>query len=131
MEHKEMTTHIVHIEDEPGVLELVHLILSHRSDIELSQATTGLAGVDLIRREKPDLVLLDMMLRDIDGRDVCRHLQADDSLKSIPILIVTARPNIASELRAAPIPGVAGFLVKPFSPLDLFHSIDEILKGAC
>lgn len=90
-------------------------------------AATGMQGCLRARDVQPALILLDLMLPDIDGWEVCRRLKSDDQTRHIPIVILTARdePHGPTRARAA---GCAGYLTKPCSPADLIAAIKRILQ---
>jgi len=81
---------VVCIEDEPEMIDLIKLILG-RKGFELIGAMGGREGLDAIRRVKPDLVLLDLMMPDMDGWEVYQQIKADNELKRIPVIVVTAK----------------------------------------
>ena len=85
---------MVVIEDEPAVIDLVRLILERRG-FKVVGALTGREGLETIRRVKPSLILLDLMLPDMDGWEVYRQIKADPELKNIPI-ITTPTTNYQS-----------------------------------
>ena len=82
------TTRILCIDDEPGVVELVSLILK-APDVEVEGANSGSAALEIMRQSPPDVVLLDIMMPEMDGWEVYKEMQADDSLRQIPVIIVT------------------------------------------
>jgi len=81
---------VVCIEDEPEMIDLIRLILERRG-LEVVGALTGREGLETVRRVKPDLILLDLMLPDMDGWELYRQIKADPELRHIPIQVVTAR----------------------------------------
>src|SRR5512140_2569067 len=81
---------ILCIEDEPEMIDLIRLILGRRG-FQVSGATGGMAGLQAIREERPDLVLLDLMMPDMDGWEVYQQMKADDNTKNIPVIVVTAK----------------------------------------
>ena len=84
-EHKR----VVCIEDEPEMIDLVKLILG-RKGFDLTGAMGGREGLEAVRRIKPDLVLLDLMMPDMDGWEVYQQMKADAELMNIPVIVVTA-----------------------------------------
>ena len=86
---QEKTT-IVCIDDEPEMLRLIRLTLGRRN-FELATAEGGREGLELVRRLKPQLVLLDLMLPDLDGWAVYQQMKIDEELKHIPVIVVTAK----------------------------------------
>ena len=87
---------VVCIEDEPEMIDLVRLILG-RKGFKVSGANGGIEGVEIVRREKPDIILLDLMMPDMDGREVYQQIKADTELRSIPVVVVTAKAQSIDE----------------------------------
>src|ERR1041385_2477760 len=81
---------VVCIEDEPEMIDLVKLILS-RKGFEVVGAMGGREGLEAIQAEKPDLVLLDLMMPDMDGWEVYQKIKANDATRHIPVIVVTAK----------------------------------------
>ena len=115
------------IDDEPGVIELVSLILKPQ-DIQVDGANSGSEGLDAMRKALPDAVLLDIMMPDMDGWEVYQQMQADDRLKKIPVIIVTARNSSFEEVIARERAGVSDYVTKPFLPNDLRKSLARVLE---
>jgi CheY-like chemotaxis protein len=115
------------IDDEPGVIELVSLILKPQ-DIQVDGANSGTEGLDAMRKALPDAVLLDIMMPDMDGWEVYQQMQADDRLKKIPVIIVTARNSSFEEVIARERAGVSDYVTKPFLPNDLRKSLARVLE---
>ncbi len=116
------------IEDEPEMIDLIRLILE-RKGFEVMGAVGGQEGLDTVRREKPDLVLLDLMMPDVDGWEVYRQMKADDELKSIPVVVVTAKAQSIDKVLGLHIAKVDDYVTKPFGPTDLLDSVDRVLKN--
>lgn len=85
------------LEDDPRAASLMSRILQTRGDYQISHATDGQAGLELIRRERPDVVLLDLMMPQVDGFGVLEALRADEQLQGIPVIVVTAKELTAQE----------------------------------
>ena len=81
---------VVCIEDEPEMIDLVKLILG-RKGFDLIGAMGGREGLEAVRRVRPDLVLLDLMMPDMDGWEVYQQMKADEELSNIPVIVVTAK----------------------------------------
>jgi DNA-binding response OmpR family regulator len=127
-EPKENRRKIGIIEDEPAMIELVTLILKNRG-FDVVGAIGGKEGLDLLRAEKPDLVLLDLMMPDMSGWDVYQQMKADDALKSIPVIVVTAKAQSIDKVLGLHIAKVQDYITKPFSPNDLVASVNRVLAG--
>jgi OmpR family response regulator RpaB len=94
--------------------------------MEVLEAATGQEGLDLARREQPDLVLLDVMMPKLDGWGVARALADDPRTREIPIVFLTARADAADRRRGQQL-GAVGYVVKPFDPVRIGELIEEVL----
>jgi DNA-binding response OmpR family regulator len=113
------------IEDETSIAEAVAARLrSEGFDVDL--AFDGPSGVELVERERPDLVVLDLMLPGFDGLEVCRRIQRD---RPVPVLMLTARDS-ETDLLVGLAVGADDYLTKPFSPRELVARIRTILRRA-
>ncbi len=122
----EKTYRFVCIEDEPEMIDLIELILDRR-DFELVGAVGGREGLDAIQRLKPDLVLLDLMMPDVDGWEVYQQMKADPELRDIPVIIVTAKAQSIDKVLGLHIAKVDAYVTKPFGPQELLASINKVL----
>jgi DNA-binding response OmpR family regulator len=118
---------VICIEDEPEMIDLVQLILG-RKGFELVGAVGGREGLETVRRLKPDLVLLDLMMPDMDGWEVYQQMKADDELKSIPVIVVTAKAQSIDKVLGLHIAKVDDYVTKPFGPQELLQSVNKVLK---
>ena len=118
---------ILCIEDEPDMIDLIRLILE-RKGFEVLGAVGGQEGLGAIRREKPDLVLLDLMMPDIDGWEVYRQMKADEEIKDIPVVVVTAKAQSIDKVLGLHIAKVDDYVTKPFGPGDLLEAVDRVLE---
>ena len=112
-------------DDEPDVLELCKIALQKKKHT-ISTAETGLLALEKLKREKPDLLILDVMLPDMDGYTVQLQMSQDQSLSHIPVIIITALKP-ALELFDK-FDQVSTFLPKPFQTKDLIEAVDRALK---
>jgi DNA-binding response OmpR family regulator len=117
---------ILCIEDETEMIDLMRLILE-RKGFAFVGAEGGQEGLDLIRQEKPDLVLLDLMMPGVDGWEVYRQLKADEDLKDIPVIVVTAKAQSIDKVLGLHIARVEDYITKPFGPQELLESINRVL----
>jgi DNA-binding response OmpR family regulator len=120
-----MSKKILAAEDSPTILEMMKQSLEEAGFFVIT-AADGQDALDKARTQKPDLIVLDLMLPKIDGYKVCRMLKFDEKYKNIPIVILTARSSdadkkLASEVRAD------AYMVKPFEPEALLTKIKEFV----
>ena len=120
---------IVYVEDEQEMIDLVKLILS-RKGYNVIGAAGGREGLNIIRKEIPDLVLLDLMMPDIEGWDVYQQIRADEATKHIPVIVVTAKAQNIDKVLGLHIAKVNDYISKPFSPQDLVASVERVLAEA-
>jgi two-component system response regulator VicR len=117
---------VVCVEDEPEMIDLVKLILG-RKGFELVGAVGGREGLDTVRKLKPDLVLLDLMMPDMDGWEVYQQMKADEELKAIPVIVVTAKAQSIDKVLGLHIAKVDDYVTKPFGPQELLQSVNKVL----
>jgi two-component system, sensor histidine kinase and response regulator len=119
------TKRVLVVDDELSIRMLCRVNLV-ASGIEVLEADNGTDAVELVRRERPDLVLLDVMMPDLDGFEVARRLAADPKTREIPIVFLTARAGEADRRLGEQLGGV-GYVVKPFDPVKIGHLVEEVL----
>ena len=117
------TPTVLLIEDDESIAEPLIFGLEHEA-MRVLHAATGAAGLDLARREHPDLVLLDVMLPDIDGFAICRTLRAESAT---PILMLTARGQEMDRVMGLEL-GADDYIVKPFSFRELVARLRAVLR---
>jgi DNA-binding response OmpR family regulator len=121
------TKHILCIEDEPEMIDLIRLILGRRG-FDVIGAAGGKEGLEKVRQEPPDLILLDLMMPDMDGWEVYQQIKADDNTKEIPVIVVTAKAQSIDKVLGLHIAKVDDYIAKPFSPQDLLNSVDKVFS---
>ena len=121
------TKHILCIEDEPEMIDLIRLILGRRG-FEVEGAAGGNEGLEKMHKNKPDLVLLDLMMPDIDGWEVYQQMKADEKTKDIPVIVVTAKAQSIDKVLGLHIAKVDDYIAKPFSPQELLSSVDKVFE---
>jgi two-component system, OmpR family, response regulator VicR len=117
---------VVCIEDEPEMIDLVRVILGRRG-FNVIGANGGIEGLETVRQQKPNLVLLDLMMPDMDGWEVYQQMKADPELKEIPVIVVTAKAQSIDKVLGLHIAKVDDYITKPFGPQELLSSVEKIL----
>ena len=118
---------IMWIEDDRELLQLSTFILQHKG-FDVIPVLDSREALDTIRREKPDLILLDLMMPEMDGWAVYREVKAAPDLKHIPVIVVTAKAHSADKAMALHLAKVDGYLAKPYEQAQLLAAIDEVLQ---
>ena len=117
---------IIAIEDEPDILEVVEYNL-RKEGYEVIGVENGEEGLNTVRRENPDLVLLDLMLPGMDGLEVCRRLKYEAATRSIPVIMVTAKGEESDVVLGLEV-GADDYLTKPFGPRELVARVRAVLR---
>ena len=117
---------ILSIEDESPMSELLKLILT-KEGFEVTCATGGIEGLDLMTQARPDLVLLDLMMPDMDGWVVYQTMKGDESTKHIPVIVVTARARSIDKVLGISLAKVDDYITKPFTLDQLVQSVNRVL----
>jgi two-component system alkaline phosphatase synthesis response regulator PhoP len=118
---------ILAVDDEPELTELMHFHLV-RAGHEVTTAANGWEAIASVRHHRPDIILLDLMLPDLDGFGVCEILRRDPLTATIPIIIISAwaspdSRNLGLEL------GALDYITKPFSPQDLVARVNRLVQA--
>jgi phosphate regulon transcriptional regulator PhoB len=121
-----MRQRIVLIEDEKDIVQLVQYNF-RKEGYEVESFVRGKDGLDHLRRRPADLVLLDIMLPDLDGFEVCKRMRADDRLKIVPVIFLTAKGEEIDRVLGLEI-GADDYVVKPFSPRELVARVKAVLR---
>src|SRR2546422_5090072 len=111
------------IDDDPDLLRLVRRTLEFTAGWEVATAGSGAAGIELARSATLDVILVDVMMPEMDGHEVCRRLKADPATATVPIVLLTARRDL-NQARLADT-GAAGVVLKPFQPEELARQVRE------
>ena len=114
------------VDDEADVLALMAATLRSTERYELLLATNGEEALSVATQEKPDLVILDVVMPLKSGWDVCHALKSDEATREIPVIVLTALAQVAHQEQAMSL-GVADYLTKPFSPAMLRQKVEGIL----
>jgi len=117
---------IVLIEDEKDIVELVRYNF-RKEGFEVSAFTSGREGLEYLRRNPADLVLLDIMLPDLDGFEICKRLRGENRSKSLPVIFLTAKGEEIDRVLGLEL-GADDYVVKPFSPRELVARVKAVLR---
>jgi CheY-like chemotaxis protein len=120
---------VVYIDDDAAVIDLASLVLKTRG-FEVFGATSGSHGLELVFKVKPDLVLLDLMMPEMDGWDVYQCMKADETIRTVPVIVVTAKAQNIDKALGLNIAKVEDYITKPFSSSELVKSISRVLGDA-
>jgi DNA-binding response OmpR family regulator len=119
-------TEILIVDDEPTVRALLRDLLELEGH-EVREAADGIAALDAMRSEPPDLVVLDIMMPGMSGIEVLHHVRADPNLFGVPVLVLTAKGDDETTW-AGWTAGATSYLCKPFAPDNLLAWIDRLLS---
>ena len=119
---------ILVVEDDDSIAAALHFIVV-REGMHCDRIASGLGAMDLIRNTRPDVVLLDVMLPEVSGYDICHDVRHDAALASVKILMMTARGS-ASERQKALALGADGFVTKPFDLAGLRRELHRLADVA-
>jgi CheY-like chemotaxis protein len=114
------------VDDERSIRLLCRVNLT-ASGIEVLEARDGREALEVVRESRPDLVLLDVMMPEVDGWTVARELARDERTRDIPIIFLTARADPADRRRGQQLGGV-GYLTKPFDPVAIGEYVEDTLQ---
>ena len=117
---------ILIIDDEDDIREVAALSLEATADWQVITASSGREGIATAAREKPEAILMDVMMPEMDGPTTFKHMQANPATPGIPVVLLTAKVQGVDQRRFAGL-GVAAVLFKPFDPLTLAAQISEAL----
>ncbi|MBN2018482.1 MAG: response regulator transcription factor [Candidatus Cloacimonetes bacterium] len=114
------------VDDEPDIVELIQYHLE-KEKYHTDAFYDGESFLEYLRHTIPDLVILDLMLPSIDGLEICRKIRANDSLKNIPIIMLTAKGTEIDKIVGLEM-GADDYVVKPFSPRELVARVKAVLR---
>ena len=122
MEHKR----VLLVDDDAAIREVAGLTLEAVGGWQVITAASGADGIEKATADRPDAILLDVMMPEMDGPTTFRHLQADDATRDIPVILLTAKVQ-ADDRRRFDELGVAAVLTKPFDPMGLPAQVSSAL----
>lgn len=120
-----MPNKILIADDDPGIVDAVEMMLTFYG-YDVSFTYNGQDVLSLKPNELPDLVLLDIWMSGVDGRDVCRELKAKAEMRDIPVLMISASKDVGQSALNA---GADAFMTKPFDMQQLINNIESLLNA--
>jgi two-component system phosphate regulon response regulator PhoB len=121
-----MTERILVVDDEPDLLELVRFNLT-QAGFAVDTAASGREALAKLKRGAPDLLILDLMLPDVSGNEICRQVRADAALADLPVLMLTAKGEEVDRVVGFEL-GADDYVPKPFSPRELTLRVRAVLR---
>jgi DNA-binding response OmpR family regulator len=121
-----MTGRVLIVEDEPDIRDLLAYHLE-REGYQVSACRSGADALRRVRSSSPDLVLLDLMLPEMNGLEVCRRLRGDQTTSALPIVMLTARDEEVDRILGLEL-GADDYIVKPFSPKEVVARVRAVLR---
>ena len=119
---------ILIVEDEESLLKLESILLTSKG-YQVTGVTDGRAALAEIARNPPDLVVLDIMLPEVDGFEVCRRIKEDPATRQIPVVMLTAKKSSQDYSRGVQV-GADAYLTKPFKSVKVLEIVAELLRKA-
>ena len=114
-------------EDDPDIQVILKMVLTRLGKCDVVITFQGDEVVPMAKANHPGLILLDVMLPEMSGFEICKVLKSDPDTKSIPVIFLTAR-SMPTEIQEAMTLGALGYLAKPFDPMTLVAQINKILQ---
>lgn len=121
-------TELMVVDDDPGIRFIVQKILSEEG-YDVIEAESGAQCLEKLKVERPDLILLDIMMPGIDGWETCRKIKDDDDLKSIPVVILTVRGSDQDKSKSFQESGANAHITKPIIWEKLLSTVKWVLKN--
>ena len=115
-------------EDDPAMMRIFQFLLHQQGIRDVATTDKGAQVLEMARRHKPDLILLDLMLPDRDGLSVLEELKRDDASKPIPVIVVSGK-EAQEQVQQAMMAGAIDYVIKPFEPMELGTRIRAFLDG--
>jgi DNA-binding response OmpR family regulator len=118
---------VIYFEDESDMVELVRIILG-REGYHVEGVREGQVGLQAIKEELPDIILLDLMMPDMDGWEIFRQIKNDEATMNIPIIVITAKAQTVDKVLGLEIAKVDDYISKPFRPHELVERVEKVLS---
>jgi len=111
---------ILVVDDEPHIVNLIKLTLG--DEFDFSEAYSGKEAISIAKKQRPDLIILDLMMPNVDGYQVCVELRSHAQTQNIPIMILSAKSQIVDKFKSINV-GADDYMVKPFEPTELIRRV--------
>ena len=118
---------VIYFEDESDMVELVRIILG-REGYHVEGVREGQLGLQAIKEELPDIILLDLMMPDMDGWEIFQQIKNDEATMNIPIIVITAKAQTVDKVLGLEIAKVDDYISKPFRPHELVERVEKVLS---
>lgn len=120
---------LLHVEDDPDIREIAELALSLSGKFKVTQCSDGRDALRVLKTQRPDIILMDMMMPGMTGIEVLQEIRADQAVKHIPVVFMTARV-LTNEVQNLLDCGAVGVIVKPFNPITLGDQIEQLYEAS-
>ncbi len=124
---KNMKYKILVVDDEKDIVDILKYNLVKENEFDVLTASNGKDAIEIVESEKPDLILLDIMMPEINGFDVCKRLKTSHSTMNIPIIFLTAKDNEIDEIIGLEL-GADDYIVKPISPRKVLARVKSVIR---
>lgn len=121
-------SNVLCIDDEVDFQSIIRIALERLGGIKAHFCTDPRLGLARAREVRPDLILLDLMMPEMDGWEVYQQLKADEKTRHIPVIVVTAKAQSIDRVLGLHIAKVDDYIAKPFSPQELLNSVEKVLQ---
>ncbi|GAB6100567.1 response regulator transcription factor [Halanaerocella petrolearia] len=121
-----MSAKILVVDDEENIVQLVKFNLEEKG-YEVVTAYDGQQALEVVKKEDPDLMVLDLMLPEVDGFDICREIRKNDQFNKLPIIILSAKEEEVDKILGLEL-GADDYITKPFSPRELIARVKAVLR---
>ena len=123
-----MKKKVLLVEDDEAIIELLSEVLQDLGEYQLLHAADGLEALRIIREHHPDLVLLDILIPELTGFEVCQTVKSDPDTSHIKVIMISGMAQNADILKAKEV-GAEAFITKPFSIAELVTQVEELLNS--
>lgn len=127
MRKKNMKVKVLVVDDEKDIVDLIKYNLEKENEFIVTTAYDGKQALELASTDKPDLILLDIMMPELNGFDVCKKLKSDNSTSKIPVVFLTAKENEIDEIVGLEL-GADDYIQKPISPRKVIARIKSVIR---